>query len=615
MKKIKLYCLIIATILASMVAGSCKDDENEEELFITVNPEELVFANSGEELSQSVEVKSNGKWTAAFVEDSVSNWASTDVKSGEGNGVIRITVLENAGTERSATLKLTSGSVTTNVQITQNAKEGESTNQFISVAQLRNKGEGYISDTVYVKASVISNKEGGNSTSLKNVVLSDGEAGIFVTFSADADYAIGTELELYLFGAQLIKQNGLLLLNNFNNSNAKATGQTSIIPAKTISIADLLNSEYESMYVAIADVEVIPTDLGKTMVIDGKATRIGMEAKTGDNFYMFQAPSSVFKDSKVPRGAGTLKGIAGINIGDGGIAMYQIAPQTAEDFAGLTGNRFNGVTFGTPKYVGPGFEVDKHFDANMVIPYHNATGQESYFVSIYPTGEAWFGIDTAMQSKRLVVGDGELEIALSGTPKVAGDFFYTITGIAELTDTIVNCTVAEKPVVNKADFNTLLTATSTFGDVTTTAGWVAKNSAILKGGSKNTMPTFMFIGEDEARAVYLNGNTTAIGTLTSPILKGGCDTLSFDYGYTYPTDKSGISLKIEIKQNNTTVKTLDLIKTTNEVVVSNKYSYAAEVKIAGDYQIVITNNCPSGKSSNSDRVAIFNLTCPGYKSK
>ena len=218
---------------------------------------------------------------------------------------------------------------------------------YITVAELRAKGETNITDDVYVKANVISNKEGGNSISLKNVVISDGAAGINILFTADADYAVGTELELKLKGATLAKYEGLLQLQNFPNDNAVTTGQTTIIPAKSITAEDLMTGNFESMYVAVADVEVMVDDLGKTMVIDGEHTNIGIEAKTGEEFSMFSASNSTFAATDVPQGSGTLKGIARISIPAGGIAIIQIAPQTTSDFEVLTDTRFGA----SPKFV------------------------------------------------------------------------------------------------------------------------------------------------------------------------------------------------------------------------------------------------------------------------
>lgn len=326
---------------------------------------------------------------------------------------------------------------------------------YITVPELRQKGEVTIADKVYLKASVISNKEGGNSTSLKNIVLSDGVAGIAVRFTANVDYVVGTELELALEGAQLSRYQGLLQLNNFPNSKAVATGEIKIIPAKEVTAADIVAGTYESMYVSVPDVEVAAADLGKKMVEGDAHTNISMEAKGGETFAMFSARYSKFKDAAVPQGSGVLKGIAGVNIPDGGVAIYQVAPQTAEDFAGLTGPRFGGAltfSFGTPEFTATIFKAEAAIvDGKITIPYTAATGSESYSITVGVTGDAAEGISpiTTPVTQTLSKGNGSIVLPINGTPTTAGKVTFTIAGIPELT---VNSIVTTVAAAGSADY-------------------------------------------------------------------------------------------------------------------------------------------------------------------
>ena len=647
MKKIRLHNLMVALMLVC-TAGfwSCSnDDVDSDGPFITPKPTSLTFNASGDELTKSIAIESNRDWTAAFVESGVESWISIDKKEGSGNGTIKVTVLPNDGSERSAILRLTASTASTSLKIIQYAEGGGITGEvlykencgtsvekgddgwpyvdqyngwerggsldqagvtysgnkanvsnsgnafapgdgspfsgapyvgmntaasefvinsinitgntnftfkfgaiyqsayeggsvfspvtansfalsasidgtewspltytveqqgggnwymvstefkvpsgstklyikyatsnlqsnqgyrfddftlyvggngslitpedpgdktYITVAELRAKGEVTISDNLYVKASVISNKEGGNSTSLKNVVISDGVAGIAIRFTADADYAVGTELELALQGAQLAKYQGLLQLNNFSNAKATATGETKIIPAKEVTAADIVAGTYESMYVAVPDVEVIAEDLGEKMGKADAHVNIGMEAKTGQTFSMFTARYSTFINDDVPQGSGTLKGIAGINIPDGGVAVYQVAPQTASDFAGLTGDRFGGeatFSFGTPEFTATTIKAGVAIvDGKITIPYTAATGSETYNITVAVSGDAAAGIDPIVMpvTKTLTAGNGSIELPITGTPTTAGTVTFTISGITELTANTVNATV------------------------------------------------------------------------------------------------------------------------------------------------------------------------------
>ncbi len=647
MKKIRLHNLMVALMLVC-TAGfwSCSnDDVDSDGPFITTKPTSLTFNASGDELTKSIAIESNRDWTAAFVESGVDSWISIDKKEGSGNGTIKVTVLPNDGSERSAILRLIASTASTSLKITQYAEGGGTTGEvlykencgtsvekgddgwpyvdqyngwerggsldqagvtysgnkanvsnsgnafapgdgspfsgapyvgmntaasefvinsinitgntnftfkfgaiyqsayeggsvfspvtansfalsasidgtewspltytveqqgggnwymvstefkvpsgstklyikyatsnlqsnqgyrfddftlyvggngslitpedpgdktYITVAELRAKGEVTISDNLYVKASVISNKEGGNSTSLKNIVISDGEAGIAIRFTANADYAVGTELELALQGAQLAKYQGLLQLNNFSNAKATATGETKIIPAKEVTAADIVAGTYESMYVAVPDVEVVAEDLGKKMGDADAHVNIEMEAKTGQNFSMFTARYSTFINDNVPQGSGTLKGIAGINIPDGGVAVYQVAPQTASDFAGLTGDRFGGeatFSFGTPEFTATTIKAGTAIvDGKITIPYTAATGSETYNITVAVSGDAAAGIDPIVTAvtKTLTAGSGSIELPITGTPTTAGTVTFTINGITELTTNTVNATV------------------------------------------------------------------------------------------------------------------------------------------------------------------------------
>lgn len=419
---------------------------------------------------------------------------------------------------------------------------GEKT--YITVAELRAKGEVTISENLYVKASVISNKDGGNSTSLKNVVISDGEAGIAVRFTANADYAVGTELELALEGAQLSKYQGLLQLNNFSNAKATTTGETKIIPAKEVTAADIVAGTYESMYVAVPDVEVIAADLGKKMVEDGKHTNIGMEAKTGQNFSMFSASYSVFKDDNVPQGSGTLKGIAGVNIPDGEAAIYQVAPQTATDFAGLTGPRFGGeavFAFGTPEFTATTIKAGEAIvNGKITIPYTAATGSETYNITVAVSGDAAAGIDpiTTAVTKTLSEGTGVIELPITGTPTAAGSVTFTISGIAELTNNTVVATVA---AAGSADYtsNVSLPTADNSGD--------ASYKAVIN------------IGGTDFPGLKL-GTSSKIGTYTTEVLPAtGNVTLSF-YAVAWKGKKGTVKITVNNGGtiDNAASKTFDL---------------------------------------------------------
>ncbi|MDN5296112.1 MAG: hypothetical protein PWQ71_218 [Bacteroidota bacterium] len=219
--------------------------------------------------------------------------------------------------------------------------EEEAPEDYSTIAELRAMYTGSnvtITDDIKIKAVVIQNLDGGNSTSLKNIVVQDETAGIAVRFVDDNDvFDFGDEVEISLKDQQLSKYNGLLQINNLPNANVTKIGTKSVV-AKEITAVELLTGNYESQYVAVSNVQVAAADLGKTFATESAHGSINMEAESGETFIMFTSRYAAFRAETVPEGSGTLKGIASVNND-----VYQILPTTAADYAGLTGARF-GVT-------------------------------------------------------------------------------------------------------------------------------------------------------------------------------------------------------------------------------------------------------------------------------
>lgn len=154
------------------------------------------------------------------------------------------------------------------------------------------------------------------------------------------------------------------------------------------------------------------------------------------------------------------------------------------------------------------------------------------------------------------------------------------------------------------DFATLKAHTNYAND-TTAQGWITANSAVLSGGDKDSNPVFSAIGpDDQTKAVCINGKTTAVGSITSPILSNGIHDLSLNYGYFFSESK-GVNFTIDILQNGAVVRSYDVADT--DAAKGSVYSYSTTVGLEGDFQISIINNSPSQSTSNKDRYAIWNI--------
>ena len=164
-------------------------------------------------------------------------------------------------------------------------------------------------------------------------------------------------------------------------------------------------------------------------------------------------------------------------------------------------------------------------------------------------------------------------------------------------------------LTNVADFNTFNGGTpkSSYGTYTTTAGWTATNAAIQSGSEQapGTNPAFAFISNSPSvLGACLLGNTTKIGTLTSPVISGGISKLMFNYGFAFKETKCQFT--INIKQNGSTVQT----KTVTVETIEQNHAYTLEwdANVAGDCTIEIVNDCISAATTNKDRVTIWNLS-------
>jgi hypothetical protein len=177
----------------------------------------------------------------------------------------------------------------------------------------------------------------------------------------------------------------------------------------------------------------------------------------------------------------------------------------------------------------------------------------------------------------------------------------------------------ETPVAaNRADFETI---TEKYGqytkEFTTAAGWHTVNCAIQEGYTTDINPQFVCIGkvpgtDTWAKAVCINGKTTASGVLESPELTGGCGTLSFNYGNMF-SEANGVSFKVEVIQNGSVVKELTFTKDNASVPKLTKLEGSLEVNVSGTFKLRFTNLSPTNSTSNKDRVSLWNMTWTSFE--
>ena len=196
------------------------------------------------------------------------------------------------------------------------------------------------------------------------------------------------------------------------------------------------------------------------------------------------------------------------------------------------------------------------------------------------------------------VTDGVIDLAGAvGTATITASFL----GDATYKPATVTCTIQVNPVQEDCegsdDFETL-EVNSGYATRTTTDGWKATNAAVAE--------------IEGYKYVIINGKTSAVGTITSPVLNGGIGSIKIRYANTYSESK-GVSFRLDIKQDDAVVKTYTITKANADVIEDVVYTELIEdINVEGDFVMVFTNLSPSNSTSNKDRVSIGRLCWTGY---
>ena len=342
MKKYVKYLIVLASALVSM---SCGEPEADPFLYLSFPS----VSAEAEGKTIDLTVSSNQSWTAS----ADVPWLTVSPASGTGSVDVKVTVAGNNDEARKGvvTFSWSGKPATLTVQQASGKKEEpEPEDGTLTIAQLRKLyDEGQVKNKYnttaryIIQGSVISDyREAGldNYTSAKAIVISDGEAGIMLYCdNYNTSFKPGDEVKVVVpKGQELSRYNeGPVQLNGIKMAGITKVGDKPLEPVE-ISAADLLTNKYESMYVAVKDVQVQSSEIGKTFVMNGNHTSIIMEGRNGEVFDIFTSKYAKFGNEKVPTGSGTLKGIGSI-YGE----RMQLCIAKVGDYAGLTGERFAGA--------------------------------------------------------------------------------------------------------------------------------------------------------------------------------------------------------------------------------------------------------------------------------
>ena len=171
---------------------------------------------------------------------------------------------------------------------------------------------------------------------------------------------------------------------------------------------------------------------------------------------------------------------------------------------------------------------------------------------------------------------------------------------------------------NKADLDTMNngTASSSYSDRTSAAGWVATGAALNAGAANeatNANPVFGFLGDETVRAVTLNGGTDkTLGTLKSPVLSGGLSKLTFNYTNLFTDTKFSVTVYVKNAAGEVLYEEVVAYDNPDKVKYEVR-TFTLEAQVEGEFIIEIINNRPNQSTGNKDRATIWNIEWVGYE--
>lgn len=274
------------------------------------------------------------------------------------------------------------------------------------------------------------------------------------------------------------------------------------------------------------------------------------------------------------------------------------------------------------------------------MPASTGTAEVNYF-----SGDASF-VTVDNQSKVVVMKDVVFAAATPGekatfTGKVNGVEFnlyntYTLASVPDGTYTVTGVVAVNKnnpqliplsytgdtpePPVDDwvyADFNTFNggKANSKYGTsdtfYSTDSGWKAVFSCILSGSAADpgSNPAFHFISSDPTvLAACMTGNKNNPGSIVSPKIPGGFSEMKFKYAIPYTDSKIQFKVTLyAVSSGGSLVKMLEETVTEDAPIKSNVYEYTLSGGTGTDVIVQFDNLCPSGATTNKDRVAIWDV--------
>ena len=327
--------------------------------------------------------------------------------------------------------------------------------------ELNRNGTKTIENNGILKGIIVSDHSAGNINPLW-LAFVDGtieESGIFIALPAgtEHDYQLGDSLSIRSKGSVLkrLNQNTAyeLAVNPKQITKISSGHQVEVL---LVSHTDL--EKYEAMYVEVQNTQITRnfTDQVEYPVWnDGAMFNFDMEVAGSEDSYVLNVLGDAdFASEPIIRESGTLRGIVVNSAASSTDRWAAVYPRTSADLSGLTEERFASLLslrFGVPTYDGRLFTFSAVANARIRIQYYHGDGTIfERTITATVSGEAAEGITvSSVTNHRLSKGSGYIDLVIGGTPEVAGDVVFTISGLDDYLaeeDRVCGAVVAEAEV-------------------------------------------------------------------------------------------------------------------------------------------------------------------------
>lgn len=360
-------------------------------------------------------------------------------------------------------------------------------------SDLKSGGTKTIEHNGILRGIVVSDHAGGNIDTLR-FAFTDGEtgnSGIFIALPTVADntYLPGDSLNIRTKGAILKKLNQNVSYQ-LEVTSEKITKTSSDNPVSAIVVSHVDLANYEAMYVEIQNTQITKNFMDETQFPvwnDGALFNYDMEVNGSEYTYVLNVLSTAgFASDPVIRKSGTLKGIVSNMAATSSNKWAAVYPRNNQDLSGLTQERFNSMLelrFGVPAFSGRMYTFSEISNTKISIPYYNGDGSiiaNTITAAVSGTGAEGITV-SSVSNYKLANGSGSIDLIIGGTPQVAGDVTFTISGLETYLGENNTCTAtvaeAEKPDGNFEAFWNTAGLAKPYGNANTTPLAVNNNNS------------------------------------------------------------------------------------------------------------------------------------------